>query len=49
MAAPAPLTLEEIELLEPNYPGPTWQKDAFNRWKLPEQDARLADRRLVRS
>ncbi|PPS67159.1 hypothetical protein BV882_38925 [Streptomyces sp. 46] len=36
MAAPAPLTLEEIELLEPNYLGPTWQKDAFDRWRLPE-------------
>ncbi|WP_329289544.1 terminase [Streptomyces pseudovenezuelae] len=36
MAAPAPLTLEEIEALEPEYLGPTWQKDAFGRWKLPE-------------
>ncbi|MFE9924277.1 hypothetical protein ACFYQA_22645 [Streptomyces sp. NPDC005774] len=30
------LTLEEIEALEPEYLGPTWQKDAFGRWKLPE-------------
>ncbi|MCS0601110.1 terminase [Streptomyces sp. LP11] len=31
-----PLTSEEIEALEPDYLGPTWQKDAFGRWKLPE-------------
>lgn len=36
MAAPAPLTLEEIDALEPEYLGPTWQKDAYGRWKLPE-------------
>lgn len=34
--APAPLTLDEIEALEPDYLGLTWQKDAFDRWKLPE-------------
>ncbi|KPC89296.1 terminase [Streptomyces sp. NRRL WC-3753] len=36
MATAAPLTPEEIEALEPEYLGPTWQKDAFGRWKLPE-------------
>ncbi|MEU7400074.1 terminase [Streptomyces sp. NPDC044948] len=36
MATVAPLTPEEIEALEPEYLGPTWQKDAFGRWKLPE-------------
>ncbi|MFE4451429.1 terminase [Streptomyces sp. NPDC056796] len=36
MAAPQALTLEEIEALEPEFHGPTWQKDAFGQWKLPE-------------
>ncbi|WP_371671236.1 terminase [Streptomyces sp. NBC_00289] len=35
MAATAELTLEEIEALEPEFHGPTWQKDAFGQWKLP--------------
>ncbi|MFG2209935.1 terminase [Streptomyces sp. NPDC091682] len=35
MAATADLTLEEIEALEPEFHGPTWQKDAFGQWKLP--------------
>jgi hypothetical protein len=33
--------LEEIEALEPDYLGPTWQKDAFDRWKLPESEFML--------
>ncbi|MFI5863553.1 terminase [Streptomyces sp. NPDC051546] len=35
MAKQAALTPEEIELLEPTFIGPTWQKDAFGRWVLP--------------
>ncbi|MGC4928069.1 terminase [Streptomyces sp. DT117] len=35
MASTADLTLEEIEALEPEFYGPTWQKDVFGRWKLP--------------
>jgi hypothetical protein len=31
------LTPEEIEALEPTYIGPTWQKDAFGNWRLPEK------------
>lgn len=36
MAAITPLTPEEIDALEPQYLGPAWQKDTFNRSKLPE-------------
>ncbi|MEU5403724.1 terminase [Streptomyces sp. NPDC005963] len=35
MAAPKPLSIEEIEALEPEFHGPTWMRDAFGRWKLP--------------
>lgn len=31
------LTPEEIDLLEPSFIGPTWQKDAFGRWVLPDK------------
>ncbi|WP_031513684.1 hypothetical protein [Streptomyces sp. NRRL F-5123] len=31
------LTPEEIDLLEPSHIGPTWQKDTFGRWVLPEK------------
>ncbi|QAX95458.1 terminase large subunit [Streptomyces phage BartholomewSD] len=37
MAAQAVLTPEEIDLLEPSFIGPTWQKDAFGRWVLPDK------------
>ncbi|MFJ3775234.1 terminase [Streptomyces sp. NPDC090075] len=37
MAAQAALTPEEIDLLEPTFIGPTWQKDAFGRWVLPSK------------
>ncbi|MEV5330851.1 terminase [Streptomyces werraensis] len=37
MAAQAVLTPEEIDLLEPTFIGPTWQKDAFGRWVLPDK------------
>ncbi|MFF3017106.1 terminase [Streptomyces sp. NPDC057939] len=37
MAATAPLTLDEIKALEPEFHGPTWQKDAFGQWALPER------------
>lgn len=30
------LTTEELEALAPEFHGPTWQKDAFGRWKLPK-------------
>ena len=30
------LTPEELEIIEPIKIGPTWQKDAFGRWVLPE-------------
>ncbi|AWN07601.1 terminase large subunit [Streptomyces phage Toma] len=30
------MTLEEIEALEPEFHGPTWQKDAFGQWVLPK-------------
>jgi len=30
------LTPEELEIIEPIKIGPTWQKDAFGRWILPE-------------
>ncbi|AOQ26907.1 terminase large subunit [Streptomyces phage Lorelei] len=30
------MTLEEIEALEPDFLGPTWQKDAFGQWVLPK-------------
>ena len=30
------LTSEELEIIEPTKIGPTWQKDAFGRWLLPE-------------
>lgn len=30
------LTPEELEIIEPVKIGPTWQKDAFGRWILPE-------------
>ncbi|WP_405799485.1 terminase [Streptomyces sp. NBC_01506] len=32
---PLALTPKEIDLLEPTFIGPTWQKDAFGRWVLP--------------
>ncbi|MGW8953490.1 terminase [Streptomyces sp. NPDC055709] len=35
MAKQVVLTPEEIDLLEPTFIGPTWQKDAFGRWVLP--------------
>jgi hypothetical protein len=35
LAKQAVLTPEEIDLLEPSFIGPTWQKDAFGRWVLP--------------
>ncbi|MGW1040032.1 terminase [Streptomyces sp. NPDC002547] len=31
------LTAEEIDLLEPEFIGPTWQKDSFGRWVLPKK------------
>lgn len=31
------LTPEDIDALEPSFFGPTWQKDSFGRWKLPER------------
>ncbi|MEU6056975.1 terminase [Streptomyces sp. NPDC047097] len=31
------LTPEEIDLLEPDFIGPTWQRDAFGRWVLPRK------------
>ncbi|MGW6600596.1 terminase [Streptomyces sp. NPDC055036] len=37
MAAQAILTPEEIDLLEPSFIGPTWQKDTFGRWVLPSK------------
>ncbi|MFD7259329.1 terminase [Streptomyces sp. NPDC059874] len=37
MAKQAALTPEEIDLLEPSFIGPTWQKDAFGRWTLPDK------------
>ncbi|MFF9095687.1 terminase [Streptomyces sp. NPDC014802] len=37
MAAQAVLTPEEIDLLDPSFIGPTWQKDAFGRWVLPDK------------
>ncbi|AXQ62331.1 terminase large subunit [Streptomyces phage TinaBelcher] len=37
MAAQAVLTPEEIDLLEPTFIGPTWQRDAFGRWVLPDK------------
>lgn len=37
MAKQAVLTPEEIDLLEPTFIGPTWQKDAFGRWVLPSK------------
>lgn len=37
MAKQAVLTPEEIDLLEPTFIGPTWQKDAFGRWVLPHK------------
>ncbi|QAY17688.1 terminase large subunit [Streptomyces phage SarahRose] len=36
MTPQAGLTLEEIEALEPEFHGPTWQKDAFGQWVLPK-------------
>ncbi|AWN07300.1 terminase large subunit [Streptomyces phage Nabi] len=36
MTPQAGLTLEEIEALEPDFLGPTWQKDAFGQWVLPK-------------
>ncbi|MEV4642763.1 terminase [Actinoplanes sp. NPDC049548] len=33
--APAPLTREEIDLLEPEYIGPTWAKNSDGSWNLP--------------
>ncbi|AWN07376.1 terminase large subunit [Streptomyces phage Maneekul] len=36
MTPQAGLTLEEIEALEPDFHGPTWQKDAFGQWVLPK-------------
>src|SRR4051794_21637497 len=36
MSKPDALTPEEIDALEPVYIGPTWQRDAFGRWLLPE-------------
>ncbi|MGM9381105.1 terminase [Streptomyces antibioticus] len=36
-AKQAVLTPEEIDLLEPSFIGPTWQKDAFGRWVLPDK------------
>ncbi|ATE85262.1 terminase large subunit [Streptomyces phage Rusticus] len=30
------MTLDEIEALEPTYIGPTWKKDAFGQWVLPQ-------------
>ncbi|MFE3589414.1 terminase [Streptomyces niveus] len=35
MAAQAILAPEEIDLLEPTFIGPTWQKDPYGRWALP--------------
>ena len=35
MAKQAVLTPEEIDLLDPTFIGPTWQRDAFGRWVLP--------------
>ncbi|MFE0964069.1 MULTISPECIES: terminase [Streptomyces] len=35
--ATAQLTTEEIEGLEPTFLGPTWAKDAFGQWKLPQR------------
>ncbi|MFE5663395.1 terminase [Streptomyces niveus] len=32
---PPTLTPEEIDLLEPTFIGPTWQKDPYGRWALP--------------
>lgn len=48
MAKQAVLTLEEIDLLEPTFIGPTWQKDAFGRWVLPDKTLgwQVASRRL---
>jgi hypothetical protein len=31
------LTAEEIELLEPTFMGPTWQKEASGQWLLPSK------------
>ncbi|AKY03614.1 terminase large subunit [Streptomyces phage Izzy] len=36
MTPQAGLTLDEIEALEPTYIGPTWKKDAFGQWVLPQ-------------
>ncbi|AWN07224.1 terminase large subunit [Streptomyces phage Rana] len=36
MTPQAGLTPEEIEALEPDFLGPTWQKDAFGQWVLPK-------------
>ncbi|MFF3793772.1 terminase [Streptomyces sp. NPDC001981] len=33
----ATLTSEEIELLEPTFLGPTWQKDSLGAWLLPKR------------
>ncbi|MEU8621411.1 terminase [Streptomyces sp. NPDC048623] len=35
--AASPLTVEEIDLLEPEFIGPTWQRDTFGRWVLPHK------------
>ncbi|MEU5323442.1 hypothetical protein AB0G67_42830 [Streptomyces sp. NPDC021056] len=37
MAKQAVLTPEEIDLLEPSFIGPTWQRHAFGRWVLPNE------------
>ncbi|MFF4244315.1 terminase [Streptomyces sp. NPDC001822] len=37
MKTPSALTLEEIEDLAPEFHGPTWQKDAFGQWLLPNR------------
>ncbi|MEX1655525.1 terminase [Streptomyces pseudovenezuelae] len=37
MAKQAVLTPDEIELLEPTFFGPTWERDAFGRWVLPHK------------
>lgn len=35
--APAPLTPEEIDALEPTYLGPTWRRTDAGKWLLPER------------
>jgi hypothetical protein len=37
LATQAPLTVEEIDALEPTFLGPTWQRDMEGQWLLPDR------------